>query len=86
MSDAAAVNGKKLAQTIDANCLAHGRGKFKELEEIFPVECGEVAFSCTHGIIRTAPLCALRRNDCSAVYGQRTFFSLEGTTKAIVSE
>lgn len=40
MSDAAAVNGKKRAQTIDANCLAHGRGKFKELEEIFPVECG----------------------------------------------
>jgi hypothetical protein len=42
MSDAAAVNGKKMAQTIDANCLAHGRGKFKELEEIFPVECGQV--------------------------------------------
>jgi hypothetical protein len=40
MSDAAAVNGKKRAQTIDANCLAHSRGKFKELEEIFPVECG----------------------------------------------
>jgi transposase len=38
MSDASAVNGKKMAQTIDANCLAHGRGKFKELEEIFPVE------------------------------------------------
>jgi transposase len=42
MSDAAAVNGKKKAQTIDANCLAHGRGKFKELEETFPVECGQV--------------------------------------------
>src|SRR5262245_44907618 len=42
MSDATAVNGKKMAQTIDANCLAHGRGKFKELEEIFPVECGQV--------------------------------------------
>jgi transposase len=42
MSDAASVNGKKRAQTIDANCLAHGRGKFKELEEIFPVECGQV--------------------------------------------
>jgi transposase len=42
MSDAAAVNGKKRAQTIDANCLAHGRGKFKELEAIFPVECGRV--------------------------------------------
>ena len=42
MSDAAAVNGKKRAQTIDANCLAHGRWKFKELEEIFPVECGQV--------------------------------------------
>src|SRR5262249_55806472 len=42
LSDAAAVNGKKRAQTIDANCLAHGRGKFKELEEIFPVECGRV--------------------------------------------
>jgi len=42
MSDAAAVNGKKRAQTIDANCLAHGRGKFKELEEIFPVECRQV--------------------------------------------
>jgi hypothetical protein len=42
MSDAAAVNGKKMAQTIDANCLAHGRGKFKELEGIFPVECGHV--------------------------------------------
>jgi transposase len=42
MSDASAVNGKKMAQTIDANCLAHGRGKFKELEEIFPVECGQV--------------------------------------------
>lgn len=42
MSDAAAVNGKKRAQTIDANCLAHGRGKFKDLEEIFPVECQQV--------------------------------------------
>jgi len=42
MSDAAAVNGKKRAQTIDANCLAHGRGKFKELEETFPVECEQV--------------------------------------------
>jgi transposase len=42
MSDAAAVNGKKRVQTIDANCLAHGRGKFKELEAIFPVECGRV--------------------------------------------
>ena len=42
MSDAATVNGKKRAQTIDADCLAHGRGKFKELEEIFPVECGQV--------------------------------------------
>src|SRR5262245_52912326 len=42
MSGAAAVNGKKRAQTIDANCLAHGRGKFKELEGIFPVECGQV--------------------------------------------
>ena len=31
-----------MAQTIDANCLAHGRGKFKELEEIFSVECGQV--------------------------------------------
>ncbi|HKQ91549.1 MAG TPA: IS66 family transposase [Blastocatellia bacterium] len=42
MSDAAAVNGKKRAQTIDANCLAHGRGKFKELEEIFHIECRQV--------------------------------------------
>jgi hypothetical protein len=39
MSGATAINGKKRAQTIDANCLAHGRGKFKE---IFPVECGQV--------------------------------------------
>jgi hypothetical protein len=39
MSDAAAVNGKKKTPTVDLNCLAHGRGKFKEIEENFPLEC-----------------------------------------------
>lgn len=39
MSDAAALNGKKKSPTIDLNCLAHGRGKFKEIEENFPLEC-----------------------------------------------
>ena len=38
MSDAAAVNGKKKTPTVDLNCLAHGRGKFKEIEENFPLE------------------------------------------------
>jgi hypothetical protein len=42
MSDAAAVNGKKQVPTIDANCLAHGRGKFKEIEASFPRECRQV--------------------------------------------
>src|SRR6266540_5162261 len=39
MSDAAALNGKKKSPTVDLNCLAHGRGKFKEIEENFPLEC-----------------------------------------------
>jgi transposase len=39
MSDALAANGKKKAVTIDAKCWAHVDRKFKELEEIFPVEC-----------------------------------------------
>ena len=39
MSDAAALNGKKKTPTVDLNCLAHGRGKFKEIEENFPAEC-----------------------------------------------
>jgi transposase len=39
MSDALAANGKKKAETIDAKCWAHVDQKFKELEEIFPVEC-----------------------------------------------
>jgi transposase len=42
MSDAAALNGKKKTPTVDLNCLAHGRGKFKEIEENFPVECRQV--------------------------------------------
>jgi transposase len=42
MSDAAAVNGKKKTPTVDLNCLAHGRGKFKEIEENFPLECLKV--------------------------------------------
>lgn len=42
MSDASSVNGKKTAPTVDLNCLAHGRGKFKEIEENFPDECRQV--------------------------------------------
>ncbi|MGH9842884.1 MAG: IS66 family transposase [Blastocatellia bacterium] len=42
MSDASSVNGKKTAPTVDLNCLAHGRGKFKQIEENFPVECQQV--------------------------------------------
>jgi transposase len=42
MSGAAAVNGKKKTPTVDLNCLAHGRGKFKEIEENFPLECLKV--------------------------------------------
>jgi hypothetical protein len=42
MSDAAALNGKMEARTIECNCLAHGRGKFVEIEEIFPAESRKV--------------------------------------------
>lgn len=42
MSDALAANGKVKAKTIEAYCLAHGRRKFKELEENFPKECSRV--------------------------------------------
>lgn len=42
MSDGAKVNGKKESPTVDLNCLAHGRGKFKEIEENFPLECRKV--------------------------------------------
>src|SRR5262245_32553351 len=42
MSDAAAVNGKMEIGTIECNCLTHGRGKFIEIEEIFPAESRKV--------------------------------------------
>jgi hypothetical protein len=40
MSDAAAVNGKKRAQTIDANCLAHGRGSSRNSKRSSPSSAG----------------------------------------------
>jgi len=43
VSDAAALNGKMKAETVDGNCLAHGIRKFEEIEVIFPVECKQVA-------------------------------------------
>ena len=39
MSDALAANTADEAALIRCHCLAHGRRKFSELEEVFPAEC-----------------------------------------------
>ena len=42
MSDALAANTADEATLIRCHCLAHGRRKFSELEEVFPEECAMV--------------------------------------------
>jgi hypothetical protein len=42
MSDALASNAADEGALIRCHCLAHGRRKFTELEEVFPVECAVV--------------------------------------------
>ena len=42
MSDALAANTADEAALIRCHCLAHGRRKFSELEEVFPAECAVV--------------------------------------------
>jgi transposase len=42
MSDALAANTAEEAALIRCHCLAHGRRKFSELEEVFPEECAVV--------------------------------------------
>lgn len=42
MSDAQSANWSRKSETIESKCLAHGRRKFTEIEESFPVECDEV--------------------------------------------
>jgi transposase len=42
MSDALASNAADEAALIRCHCLAHGRRKFSELEEVFPTECAVV--------------------------------------------
>jgi hypothetical protein len=42
MSDALLRNAADEAHLIRCHCLAHGRRKFSELEEVFPAECQEV--------------------------------------------
>jgi len=42
MSDALAANTADEAALIRCHCLAHGRRKFSELEEVFPEECAVV--------------------------------------------
>jgi transposase len=42
MSDALAANTADEAMLIRCHCLAHGRRKFSELEEVFPEECAMV--------------------------------------------
>lgn len=42
MSDALASNTAHDAAVIQCHCLAHGRRKFRDLEEVFPAECAVV--------------------------------------------
>lgn len=39
MSDALAANTAEEAALIRCHCLAHGRRRFSDLEEVFPAEC-----------------------------------------------
>jgi transposase len=43
MSDALASNAADETALIRCHCLAHGRRKFRELEEVFPAECAVVS-------------------------------------------
>jgi len=43
MSDALASNTADEDALIRCHCLAHGRRKFTELEEVFPTECASAA-------------------------------------------
>jgi rubredoxin len=47
MSDALAANTAEEAALIRCHCLAHGRRKFSELEEVFPEECAVVIEALT---------------------------------------
>ena len=47
MSDALATNTADEAALIRCHCLAHGRRKFSELEEVFPEECAVVIEALT---------------------------------------
>jgi transposase len=42
MSDALASNTAHDAEVIQCHCLAHGRRKFRDLEDVFPAECAVV--------------------------------------------
>ena len=42
MSDALAANTAEEAALVRCHCLAHGRRRFSELEEVFPEECAVV--------------------------------------------
>jgi transposase len=48
MSDALSRNEAEEGALIRCHCLAHGRRKFAELEEVFPQECAEVIDALKH--------------------------------------
>ena len=50
MSDALSSNEADEAALIRCHCLAHGRRKFSELEEVFPHECQVVHGSAQAGL------------------------------------
>ncbi len=52
VGDAASANWSRKSETIESKCVAHGRRKFTEIEESFPVECEEVllALAKVYGI------------------------------------
>jgi transposase/predicted nucleic acid-binding Zn-ribbon protein len=52
MADGQSANWSRKSETIESKCLAHGRRKFTEIEESFPVECDEVlkAIAKVYGI------------------------------------
>jgi hypothetical protein len=49
MSEAFAANAAEEGALIRCHCLAHGRRKFSELEEVFPEECAVVIEALTQG-------------------------------------
>ncbi len=52
MGDAASANWGRKSETVESKCVAHGRRKFTEIEESFPVECEQVllAIAKVYGI------------------------------------